>query len=448
MLAQSPRVPEKCDRGCASSGQIYTFGRLAMQTVAVIGGGFAGMMTAYHLLELGDDQLEVILFEPSEMLGGVAYTTTDPYHLLNVPAGKMSALPDRPDDFLRWLNDSTDRETESDDFVPRAWFGEYLRDRLNSAAERSRARFRCMRRPVTKLAPGWVVSLDGDTVPADAVVLAVGYSAGSILDALGLEKPFQPDSWPIIAEQIGVVGTGLTGIDAALAARRRYPTATIRMVSGSSSLPEIHGDGHLGGQVLELPKSLRELTRWIRQQSTLMDWQDLFEAIRPEWNRIWDGLSPREQRQFLRHLDRILNRYRHRVPAISAARINDDPNITIEQGRVIGYQTGHSVTVRKLGGRVESIPVDFAIDASGPSFRYSNSVIPLLESLRQDLGVPAGPHGMGLPTDKQGVVHGIRGLYAVGPIRRGAEWETTAVREIRVQAADVARQIMANRNSR
>lgn len=419
-----------------------------MQTVAVIGGGFAGMMTAYHLLELGDENLEVILFEPSEVLGGLAYTTTDPFHLLNVPAGKMSALPDLPDDFLGWLKDSEKDDARSAAFVPRAWYGEYLRSRLISAQERSRVRFRRIRRPVTGLAKGWVVSMDGDSIPADMVVLAIGYAVGSGLDGLGLEKPFQPHSWPLAVDQIAVVGTGLTGIDAALAARRRYPKAIIRMISGSSNLPEIHGDGHHAQPVSGLPKSLRGITRWIRDRSTTMDWQYLFEAIRPRWNEIWEGLTLSEQRQFLRHLDRILNRYRHRVPAISAARIHDDMNITIEQGRVIGYQSGHAVTIRKQGGRVESIPVDFAIDASGPNFRYSQSDNPLLVSLRQDLGVPAGSHGLGLPTDKQGIVQCMPGLYAVGPLRRGTEWETTAVREIRVQAADVAQQIIKKSNSR
>jgi uncharacterized NAD(P)/FAD-binding protein YdhS len=419
-----------------------------MQTVAVIGGGFAGMMTAYHLLESGDENLEVILFEPRETLGGLAYTTADPYHLLNVPAGKMSALPDHPDDFLQWLIESEKEDTRSEAFVPRAWYGEYLRSRLNSAQHRSHVRFRRIRRPVTGLAKGWVVSMDGDSIPADMVVLALGYAAGYGLDGLGLVKPFEPHSWPLAADQIAVVGTGLTGIDAALAARRGYPKAIIRMISGSSNLPEIHRDGHHAHQVSGLPKSLRGGTRWIRDQSTKRDWQDLFEAIRPRWNEIWEGLTLSEQRQFLRHLDRILNRYRHRVPAISAARIHGDLNIMLEHGRVIRYQKGHSVTIRKQGGRVESIPVDFAIDASGPSFRYSQSDNPLLVSLRQDLGVPAGPHGLGLPTDKQGIVHGIPGLYAVGPLRRGTEWETTAVREIRVQAADVAQQIIKKFNSR
>jgi len=419
-----------------------------MQTIAVIGGGFAGMMTAYHLLDLGDDQLEVILFEPSDVLGGLAYTTTDPFHLLNVPAGKMSALPDRPDDFLHWLNATAGRTTESDAFVARAWYGEYLRDRLSGAKQRSRSQFRWMRRSVSKLASGWVVSLDGDSVPVDGVVLALGYCAGSSLRLLDLERPFRPESWPANAERIVVVGTGLTAVDAALAARRRYPIAHIQLISGSGRLPEIHGDGHGSPNLPELPKSLRELTRWIRHQSELMDWQELFEAIRPEWNHLWDGLSPREQRQFLRHLDRILNRYRHRIPAISAARIHDDPQMQIVPGRVIGYQPGESVTVKKAGGQVESIPADFAIDASGPSFRYSQSDDPLLASLRQDLGVPAGPHGLGLPTDTQGIVNQIPGLYAVGPLRRGTEWETTAVREIRAQAVDVANNLIAKHNSR
>ena len=47
----------------------------------------------------------ITIIEPKSKLGrGLAYSTQFAEHLLNIPAGKMSALPDAPDHFLRWLN--------------------------------------------------------------------------------------------------------------------------------------------------------------------------------------------------------------------------------------------------------------------------------------------------------------------------------------------------------
>jgi uncharacterized NAD(P)/FAD-binding protein YdhS len=51
-----------------------------------------------------------------------------------------------------------------------------------------------------------------------------------------------------------------------------------------------------------------------------------------------------------------------------------------------------------------------------------------------------GPHGLGLDIDINGRLVGADGrardnLWLVGPLRRGARWETTAVPEIRAQAA-------------
>jgi uncharacterized NAD(P)/FAD-binding protein YdhS len=64
--------------------------------VAILGGGASGSLAATALLERSD--ADVIVVEPRPRLGrGVAYSTPDPQHRLNVPAGSMSAYPDDPD---------------------------------------------------------------------------------------------------------------------------------------------------------------------------------------------------------------------------------------------------------------------------------------------------------------------------------------------------------------
>ncbi len=66
--------------------------------VAIIGAGFSGTMAAVQLARRG---IEVVLIGRHAQAGrGVAYSTEDPAHLLNIPAAKMSAWPDQPDDFV------------------------------------------------------------------------------------------------------------------------------------------------------------------------------------------------------------------------------------------------------------------------------------------------------------------------------------------------------------
>src|SRR5690606_40841097 len=71
--------------------------------VAIVGGGAAGTLAAIHLLRQARPGSRIAVYEPSPRPGeGVAYSTRRREHLLNVPAGRMSALPDGPADFLPW----------------------------------------------------------------------------------------------------------------------------------------------------------------------------------------------------------------------------------------------------------------------------------------------------------------------------------------------------------
>jgi uncharacterized NAD(P)/FAD-binding protein YdhS len=119
-------------------------------TVAIVGAGAAGTLTAAQLATVAAEarrDVDLLLVDPRPSTGrGTAYSTRDPRHRLNVPAAKMSAWPDDPEHYVRWLRAERDRKAEPTDFTARADYGAYLAAVLDRALARSRGRVRLERR--------------------------------------------------------------------------------------------------------------------------------------------------------------------------------------------------------------------------------------------------------------------------------------------------------------
>src|SRR5947199_3869408 len=96
--------------------------------VAIIGGGFSGTILAAQLARRG---IASILIDGSARMGrGVAYSTTEPAHLLNVRAEGMSAWAGEPEHFAsRFESEGGDKRGSAE----RRMFGRYLGDILDQA---------------------------------------------------------------------------------------------------------------------------------------------------------------------------------------------------------------------------------------------------------------------------------------------------------------------------
>ncbi|MGC1301334.1 MAG: FAD/NAD(P)-binding protein, partial [Caulobacteraceae bacterium] len=200
-------------------------------TVAVIGAGFSGALTALRLLEMKDGPCVRLVERRARFGQGAAYSTTSPQHLLNVRAANMSALPEAPSHFLEWLerNGETD---QAHTFVTRACYGDYLQGMLRSVAETARAAGRLMLEADEVVAlhrrgGRWRLELDmGRGFEADAVVLALGnlppHAPPSLTPEAARSPAYAPEPWsldPAQAPETGTVvllGTGLTMVDVAL----------------------------------------------------------------------------------------------------------------------------------------------------------------------------------------------------------------------------------------
>ena len=76
-----------------------------MKHIAIVGGGFCGIMTAVNLMKGAKSPLKVTLINSgAPLIRGIAYKTYSSTHLLNVVSGNMSAFPDEMEHFTNWLH--------------------------------------------------------------------------------------------------------------------------------------------------------------------------------------------------------------------------------------------------------------------------------------------------------------------------------------------------------
>jgi len=104
-----------------------------MAKIVCIGAGSSAIIAALHLLEEGFNGELTLVGKPF----GPAYETPEPYHILNVTAGNMSALASDPSHFHRFAkahlnNPLLPREA----FVSRRLFRDYLKMLMQNLKDR------------------------------------------------------------------------------------------------------------------------------------------------------------------------------------------------------------------------------------------------------------------------------------------------------------------------
>jgi uncharacterized NAD(P)/FAD-binding protein YdhS len=479
--------------------------------IAIIGAGFCGTMLAVRLLRsTAERSFDVLLINrpsvarvgeaaPGPLAGshsslarGLAYGTNSVDHLLNVPAGRMSAFDESPNDFERYLQ-RQGMPASGSAFVARKWYGSYLQSTLQAAVESAAShaagpRMTTLNANVT----GLVALADGrhqltveaqgtqSIINVDRVVLALGnflptnpkidderfYDSGAYL-----RDPWREGALADVNLDLPLllIGTGLTMYDVAMSLKRRADQhgKRLRMVAISrrGQLPQPHrisvestvfcdAPPHIAGAT-SVRRALGIVRHHISQvEEAGGDWRDVLASLRPLTPALWHQLDGNERRRFLRHLRPYWESHRHRAaPAAAAtvANLLDSGELVVQAAQLLSIETtpaGVQVAIRgRAAAEKNKLLVANVINCTGPASALQAE--PLLAGLAQAGVISADPLGLGLEvTDDYRVLdragNAANGIYYVGPLLKAKYWEATAVPELRSHVAAAANTVIAS----
>lgn len=456
---------------------------ISARRIAIVGGGVSGAGVAYHLAN-AEAQIapEITVFEPRSELGrGLAYDTQDPAHRINVPAARMSLLPDRPDDFIQWI-DETDGIADDDHargpdgnlFPQRRLFGAYVAARLHPLVASGAIVHRRSRvTSVVRQDDGWeITDSDGGKTIADFLVIATSHPAPaaprSLQAALDGFPRFIAD--PTVAgcvsvvrpdDRVLVVGNGLTAADIVATLTRnghRGPVTSVsrrglRSRGHAATAQEPYGD-FTSTPAASASSLLKSVRRTITEAAaTGLSWHAVIDQVRAHGGEIWRGLPVAERRRIVRHLRPFWDVHRFRV----APQVEEVLDHAIGEGRleILSASVGKAavnggavdVVLRGRNGQSRSKSFDAVVVTTGPAHGGILESQPWLHDLARNGHLRLDPTGLGIACNELSEAIGMGdaadpSLMISGPLARGTFGELMGLPQVTEHAAFVAQQLV------
>ncbi len=418
---------------------------------------------------------EVLLIEKNpELLGrGVAYQYDFTHQPLNVVAGGMSLFPDRPMDFVEWLESNHFKynhlieKVSPQEFIPRKIFGDYVLENLEKVQHEVTGRLQIrIDEAISILNFGsrkTVVLASGNALHADDVVLALGNFLPA--DIFPEDNPVKNDlryyanpwsdkvySQIVGDEDILLVGSGLTAVDIVLGLILRKFKGKVTILSRRGHFPLPHDLSQPAFQLSEPEiKHPRNMLLWIRdliRKNPNIPWPAVMDGLRPYTKKIWLSWTTEEKKYFLRKIRPYWEIARHRIPAKSASLLNDMINaeqLELKKGYIVGARsTGNGIEIVYRSGPHDICQVFHkVINCTGPESNYRKIRFPIISDLIGRGKVKMDELGLGIQCTPEGRIINDKdkieeGLWCIGPMRKSVLWETTALRELREQALELA----------
>jgi uncharacterized NAD(P)/FAD-binding protein YdhS len=447
-----------------------------LKSFIIIGGGASGVLMAAQLLGRSPDTT-VRIFERSGDLGaGIAYSTQNPHHLLNVRAYNMSAFPDQPEHFLNWLQNNSHAVTKGmwqpQSFAPRTLYRLYLNALLKPYLESDKPRIFIENSDVSDVSyegmRPQVTNSTGESFPADAIIVATGNEAAIATSGGHVTEYWSSNGYFDIPSDhsVAILGTGLSMVDSVISLLDKGHKGQIHAISRRGLLPARHAPSEpfpIDAEALPvadgLPMLLRIVRKMIEQweaesETEGKSWRSVIDGLRPHTKNIWNRLPLRQRQSFLRHLRPWWDVHRHRMAPevadrIESARQSGQLIITAAHLAAVKNKAEHiAIRFRKRRGKgLEELDVQTVIDCRGGSSRFSTTRnLALISLMERGLARPdALDLGLDVTADLR--VLNARGepsgpIFAIGPVTKGIFWEVTAVPDIRVQTEKLAKTLL------
>lgn len=456
-----------------------------MKKIGIIGGGFTGTMTAVQLIRQSNIPLEIFIINEKETFNkGVAFQPYSDEHLLNVVAGKMSAFEDQPDHFVDWLMkkaryESEDKTILANSFLSRKRYGEYISELWNSQLPLAREKgmiIHVIEDVVVELKVHQhelTIQLGNDS---ELTVMQCVIATGNQLprnppipdpDFYRSENYFQ-NPWQLQAVEntkkglpVLIIGNGLTMVDTVLGLLEQGFKNNIVSISpnGFNILPHRHNGVSYSGLTDELKEnsSLRDLVRLLNKHRKKVrkygiSAEAVIDSLRPYTQHIWKNLTDEEKSTFMSRLRHLWGVARHRIPVHThdkIQRLRIEGKLQIQSGTIMELKASDAFILVKYmdrkEGQVKELKVSRIINCTGPEtdlMYLENNFLKkcLLNGLilqdKLKLGIRTNTETFQV-LHSNGLAH--PNLFTLGPNLKGELWESTAVSELRVQAAELAK---------
>lgn len=453
-----------------------------MKTITIIGGGASGALILINILKyFPSASVSIKWIEKSGEFGtGTAYSTDKDYHLLNVPANVMGLFHDYANDFFEWLLKKGYTYNEHD-YVPRKIYGDYIKEHLFALLRKNHSvqlelihaeiidiqkendRYILLQQNNKRIRTDSVILATGNFLPSNPVLKNMDYTENSNY----FRNPWSNELNQNLkrTDDILIIGTGLTMVDKILDSYHQIHKGKIYAISRNGYLPFTHypcsRHQRYPDYTEELLNALDTMGLYVIIRHHIdkgiksgIDWRVVVDTIRPALPDIWDRLTLKEKKTFFRRVGSLWTVVRHRIPVICADIIHllkDKKQLHILAGRIKiikQNEKGFLVTYTdKKENQRNEIQVQKIINCSGPQLNPANIDSVLFRNLLNKelvfvdelgLGFNATPDGKLLDKDNNVIPE----FYTIGNGLKGVLFESTAIPEIRVQAYNLAKDLL------
>ncbi|MGK3112008.1 FAD/NAD(P)-binding protein [Candidatus Pantoea formicae] len=452
---------------------------MAKAQVIIVGGGFSGTALAIHLARTSAAALLITVVEPRERLGcGVAYSTQEPAHRINVPASRMQLSGEEQGAFDHWYRqqpecslDSAAHCADGSVYPQRGMFGRYLAEQFALAAKcYPHVTLRHLQTTAVTWEGQQLLLSNGEMLQGDILALAISHPPPSLPRALQpfaqhpalIANPWQRGVLDAIAPDasIAIMGTGLSMADVVASLATRHHRGPLTAFSRRGQLSRANLTGEWPEWTLA-PQNVPEARLWLhhiraevaRAAEQQLPWQRVLDEVRVQGQAIWQSLPLREQQKFVRHLRSWWDVHRYRIAPQVAAVISERQQqgslhvLAARLQSITARGDQLEVTLHTRQGKTLTQRLDHLIVTTGPGHDALTQSQPLLQSLSEQGLIRADQLGFGLDVDAHSHALTQQGLpnsrlLVVGPAARARFGELMGLPQVADHAAAVAQQIL------